>query len=38
MTVQNGIEENGVAPTNIEKEVGKQIMQYQVGLQNNQRN
>lgn len=37
MTVQNGIEENGVAPTNIEKEVGKQIMQYQVGLQNNQR-
>lgn len=30
MTVQNGIEENGVVPTNIEKEVGKQIMQYQV--------
>uniref|UniRef100_A0A8D0F047 NAD(+) kinase n=1 Tax=Strix occidentalis caurina TaxID=311401 RepID=A0A8D0F047_STROC len=30
MTVQNGIEENGVVSANIEKEVGKQIMQYQV--------
>ncbi|XP_025906723.1 NAD kinase isoform X1 [Nothoprocta perdicaria] len=29
-TIQNGIEENGVVSTNIEKEVGKQIMQYQV--------
>lgn len=38
MTVQNGIEENGVVPMNIEKEVGKQIMQYQVGVQNKQRN
>lgn len=28
--VQNGIEENGVVPANLEKEVGKQIMQYQV--------
>lgn len=32
LTVQNGIEENGVVPTNIEKEVGKQIMQYQVSV------
>ncbi|NWR85251.1 NADK kinase, partial [Furnarius figulus] len=29
-TVQNGIEENGVVSANLEKEVGKQIMQYQV--------
>lgn len=28
--VQNGIEENGVVSANLEKEVGKQIMQYQV--------
>ncbi|XP_014799416.1 PREDICTED: NAD kinase isoform X1 [Calidris pugnax] len=30
MTVQNGIEENGVVSANLEKEMGKQIMQYQV--------
>lgn len=29
-SVQNGIEENGVVSANLEKEVGKQIMQYQV--------
>ncbi|XP_062363733.1 NAD kinase isoform X2 [Cinclus cinclus] len=28
--VRNGIEENGVVPANLEKEGGKQIMQYQV--------
>lgn len=33
-TVQNGIEENGVVSANLEKEVGKQIMQYQVRGQN----
>lgn len=36
-TVQNGIEENGVVSANIEKEVGKQIMQYQVRAQNTQK-
>lgn len=36
-TVQNGIEENGVVSANIEKEVGKQIMQYQVRAQNKQK-
>ncbi|KAM3659683.1 NAD kinase isoform 2-T2 [Ammospiza maritima maritima] len=29
-SVQNGIEENGVVSASLEKEVGKQIMQYQV--------
>lgn len=38
MTVQNGIEENGVVSTNIEKEVGKQVMQYQVRGENKQKN
>ncbi|XP_025067373.1 NAD kinase isoform X3 [Alligator sinensis] len=28
--IQNGIEENGMVPTSLEKEVVKQIMQYQV--------
>lgn len=38
-TVQNGIEENGVVSANLEKEVGKQIMQYQVrGRKTSQKN
>lgn len=36
-TVRNGIEENGVVSANLEKEVGKQIMQYQVRGQSKQK-
>lgn len=36
-TVRNGIEENGVVSANLEKEVGKQIMQFQVRGQRKQK-
>uniref|UniRef100_A0A8D2QEY7 NAD(+) kinase n=1 Tax=Zonotrichia albicollis TaxID=44394 RepID=A0A8D2QEY7_ZONAL len=36
-SVQNGIEENGVVSATLEKEVGKQIMQYQVRGKNKQK-